>query len=174
MILSCVTFFSCDSVMHEYTAQSGGIEYNIPAPLDSSSDFEIVIDAEMDFPVLHGNISMPYADAEQIESVEMDLLKDKTVLSATDESFEVSWFNNFTELKSMNDLDSLVKRVHADTSLSDKDYPVHLKFVKSYKKTELHDQLSVHLRIKSGSRTKDTTVLFTLSTSEDHRGFRFH
>ena len=51
MILSCVTFVSCDSVMHEYNAQSGGIEYNIPAPLDSSSDFEIVIDAEMDFPL---------------------------------------------------------------------------------------------------------------------------
>lgn len=174
MILSCVTFVSCDNVMHEYIAQSGGIEYNIPTPLDSSSDFEIVIDAEMDFPVLHGNISMPYSDADRIESVEMDLLKDKTVLSATDESFEVSWFNNFTQLKNMNDLDSLVMRAHADTSLNDKDYPIRLKFVKSYKDSELQDQLSVHLRIKSDSGTKDTTVLFTLSTSEDHRGFRFH
>ncbi len=174
MILSCVTFVSCDNVMHEYIAQSGGIEYNIPAPLDSSSDFKIVIDAEMDYPVLHGNISMPYADAERIESVEMDLLNDKTVLSTTHEAFEVSWFNNFTELKNMNDLNSLVSRAHADTSLSDKDYPIRLKFVKSYKDTELHDQLFVHLRIKTDIGIKDTSVLFTLSTSEDHRGFRFH
>lgn len=174
LLLFSMLFASCDGVMHEYIATEGGIAYNIPAPLDSSSDFEIVIDAEMDFPVLHGNISLPYADAERIESVQMDLLKDNTVLSTTDESYEVSWFNNFTALKGMNDLDSLVTRVNADTSLSDKDYPVHLKFVKSYKDTELHDQLSVHLRINSDIGIKDTTVLFTLSTSEDHRGFRFH
>jgi hypothetical protein len=165
---------SCDGVMHEYIATKGGIEHNVAAPLDSSSTFDIVIDAEMDYPVLHGGISMPYSDANAIQSVQMDLLDNDKVLTPTEEHFEVSWFNNFSELKSMNDLGDLVLRAKADTSLSDTDYPVTLKFVRSFKSSSLPDQLAVHLNIKSDVGVKDTTVLFTLSTSEDHRGFRFH
>ncbi len=170
----CLALMSCDGVMHEYIATKGGIEHSVIAPLDSSGTFNIVIDAEMDYPVLHGSISMPYSDANAIQSVQMDVLDNDKVLTPTEEHFEVSWFNNFSELKSMNDLEDLVLRAKADTSLNDKNYPVILKFVRSFKSSSLPDQIAVHLNIKSSGGVKDTTVLFTLSTSEDHRGFRFH